>query len=139
LPAVALSLAFTTIVLFWDPHVRDLAAQTFRTELFEHGGFAIWNGSWYGVGRLNYSMLERRIADAIVGVEYDAGCWIGRVVATRQSTGLTEATTRLLFQLELVGLSRLGSNPLQLLKDNIPGYKLLREGSGVAPLSSAYD
>ena len=97
------------------------------------------NGSWYGVGRLNYSMLERRIADAIVGVEYDAGCWIGRVVATRQSTGLTEATTRLLFQLELVGLSRLGSNPLQLLKDNIPGYRLLREGRAAAPLSSAYD
>ena len=102
-------------------------------------GGAGCNGSWYGVGRLNYSMLERRIADAIVGVEYDAGCWIGRIVATRQSTGLTEATSRLLFQLELVGLSRLGSNPLQLLKDNIPGYKLLREGRAAAPLSSAYD
>jgi LPS-assembly protein len=43
------------------------------------------------------------------------------------STGRTEATTRLLLQLELVGLSRLGSNPLQILKDNIPGYQLLRE------------
>ncbi|WP_235580427.1 LPS-assembly protein LptD [Rhizobacter sp. Root404] len=96
-------------------------------------------GSWYGVGRVNYSTLERRLVDAVVGVEYDAGCWIGRVVATRQSTGLSEATTRLLFQLELVGLSRLGSNPLQVLKDNIPGYKLLREGRAVAPASSAYD
>ena len=96
-------------------------------------------GSWYGVGRINYSTLERRIVDAIAGVEYDAGCWIGRVVATRQSTGFSEATTRLLFQLELVGLSRLGSNPLQVLKDNIPGYKLLREGRAVAPASSAYD
>ena len=96
-------------------------------------------GSWYGVGRLNYSTLERRLVDAIVGVEYDAGCWIGRVVATRQSTGLSEATTRLLFQLELVGLSRLGSNPLQVLKDNIPGYKLLRDVRTVAPASSAYD
>ena len=96
-------------------------------------------GSWYGVGRVNYSTLERRLVDAIVGVEYDAGCWIGRVVATRQSTGLSEATTRLLFQLELVGLSRLGSNPLQVLKDNIPGYKLLRDGRAVAPASSAYD
>ena len=96
-------------------------------------------GSWYGVGRVNYSTRESRLVDAIVGVEYDAGCWIGRVVATRQSTGLSEATTRLLFQLELVGLSRLGSNPLQVLKDNIPGYKLLREGRGVAPASSAYD
>lgn len=96
-------------------------------------------GSWYGVGRINYSTLERRLVDAVVGVEYDAGCWIGRVVATRQSTGLSEATTRLLFQLELVGLSRLGSNPLQVLKDNIPGYKLLREDRTVAPVSSAYD
>ena len=32
-----------------------------------------------------------------------------------------------MLQLELVGLSRLGSNPLQALKDNIPGYRLLRE------------
>ena len=96
-------------------------------------------GTWYSVGRMNYSLKDRRATDAIVGAEYDAGCWIGRIVATRQSTGLSEATTRLLFQLELVGLSRLGSNPLQVLKDNIPGYKLLREGRAVAPASSAYD
>ncbi|HEY9238956.1 MAG TPA: LPS assembly protein LptD, partial [Burkholderiaceae bacterium] len=96
-------------------------------------------GSWYGVGRVNYSTLERRLVDAVVGVEYDAGCWIGRVVATRQSTGLSEATTRLLFQLELVGLSRLGSNPLQVLKDNIPGYKLLRDERAAAPASRSYD
>jgi LPS-assembly protein len=96
-------------------------------------------GSWYGVGRINYSTLDRRVTDAIVGVEYDAGCWIGRVVATRQSTGFSEATTRLLVQLELVGLSKLGSNPLQVLKDNIPGYRLLREGRALAPSTSTYD
>jgi LPS-assembly protein len=96
-------------------------------------------GSWYGVGRVNYSTLDRRVTDGIVGVEYDAGCWIGRIVATRQSTGLSEATTRLLLQLELVGLSKLGSNPLQVLKDNIPGYKLLREGNTVAQPPSTYD
>jgi LPS-assembly protein len=84
-------------------------------------------GTLYGVGRVNYSMRDSRFTDAIAGVEYDAGCWIGRFVAERLSTGRTEATTRLLFQLELVGLSRIGSNPLQVLKDNIPGYRLLRE------------
>jgi LPS-assembly protein len=26
-----------------------------------------------------------------------------------------------------VGLSRIGSNPLKVLKDNIPGYRLLRD------------
>jgi LPS-assembly protein len=84
-------------------------------------------GTLYAVGRVNYSMMDSRITDSLAGFEYDAGCWIGRVVAERVSTGQTEATTRLLLQLELVGLSRLGTNPLQVLKDNIPGYKLLRD------------
>jgi LPS-assembly protein len=101
------------------------------------GSGARCQGSWYAVGRINYSTLDRRITDGVAGIEYDAGCWIGRVVATRTSTGLSEATTRLLLQLELVGLSRLGTNPLQVLKDNIPGYRLLRDDRApVQPLST---
>ena len=96
-------------------------------------------GTWYGVGRINYSMRDARITDSIVGFEYDAGCWIGRIVGERLSTGRSEATTRLLLQLELVGLSRLGSNPLQVLKDNIPGYRLLRDGSSTPATPSFYD
>jgi LPS-assembly protein len=88
------------------------------------------SGTWYAVGRINYSMLESRVTDSVAGAEYDAGCWIARVVAERLSTGSSEATTRFMFQLELVGLSRLGSNPLQVLKDNIPGYRLLRDNRG---------
>ncbi len=91
-------------------------------------------GTLYGVGRINYSMKDSRITDSLAGLEYDAGCWIARVVAERVSTGRTEATTRLMLQLELVGLSRLGSNPLSVLKDNIPGYTLLREDSSDPPL-----
>jgi LPS-assembly protein len=91
------------------------------------GAAASCTGSWYSVGRVNYSMRDSRITDSLIGFEYDAGCWIGRVVAERLSTGRTEATTRLMLQLELVGLSRLGTNPLQRLKDNIPGYRMLRD------------
>lgn len=66
LPAVALSVAFTTLILAWDPHVRDLAAQTFRTELFERGGFGIWNGSWYGGHyTLTYSVLFPPLATLV--------------------------------------------------------------------------
>jgi LPS-assembly protein len=96
-------------------------------------------GTWYGVGRINYSMRDSRITDSIMGLEYDAGCWIGRIVAERLSTGRSEATTRLLLQLELVGLSRIGSNPLQVLKDNIPGYRLLRDTSSAPATPSFYD
>ena len=95
-------------------------------------------GSWYTVGRINYSTKDRRITDSILGLEYDGGCWVGRVVAERLSTGRSEATTRLAVQLELVGLSRLnlGSNPLQVLKDNISGYRLLRDDrTSPAPLN----
>ncbi|MBC7716757.1 MAG: LPS-assembly protein LptD [Pseudorhodobacter sp.] len=90
-------------------------------------GNASCRGTWYAVGRINYSTSESRLTDSVLGLEYDAGCWIGRVVAERLSTGRSEAVTRLLLQLELVGLSRLGSNPLQVLKDNIPGYRLLHD------------
>ncbi len=84
-------------------------------------------GTVYAVGRLNYSLKDSRATDSMAGIEVDTGCWIARVVAERLSTGRAEAATRLLLQLELVGLSRLGANPLQVLKDNIPGYRLLRE------------
>ncbi len=125
------------VELGWQWPLHGSSPNASRASRSSEGGGC--HGTWYGVGRVNYSTLERRLVDAIAGVEYDAGCWIGRIVATRQSTGPSEATTRLLFQLELVGLSRLGSNPLQVLKDNIPGYKLLREDRMVAPASSAYD
>jgi LPS-assembly protein len=88
------------------------------------------SGRWFAVGRVNYSLKDARVTDSLVGLEYDAGCWIGRIVAEHLSTGRTEATTRLLLQLELVGLSRIGSNPLKVLKDNIPGYQLLRDDRG---------
>jgi LPS-assembly protein len=88
-------------------------------------------GTWYSVGRLNYSLRDGRLANALLGIEYDAGCWIARVVAERVTTGSAQASTRVMLQLELVGLSRIGSNPLSTLKDNIPGYSLLRDNSSV--------
>jgi LPS-assembly protein len=85
------------------------------------------SGTLYGVGRVNYSVKDRRTTESLYGMEYDAGCWILRVVVQRESTAANESNLRRMLQLELVGLSRLGSNPLQVLKDNIPGYRLLRD------------
>lgn len=106
---------------------------------FDPGRAGGCGGRLFSVGRVNYSMRDSRITDSLLGLEYDAGCWIGRIVAERVSTGRTEATTRLMLQLELVGLSRLGSNPLKALKDNIPGYRLLREERGDTSGPSIYD
>jgi LPS-assembly protein len=84
-------------------------------------------GRWYSVGRLNYSLDERKLVDAIIGFEYDAGCWLGRAVWEQLQTSTSSATQRIMFQLEFVGFTRLGVNPLKTLKDNIPNYQYLRE------------
>ena len=82
---------------------------------------------WYGVGRVNYSFTDRRVIDLVAGFEYDAGCWIGRVVLERLQQSRTSANQRILFQLEFSGFSRLGSNPLQTLRTQVPRYQYLRE------------
>ena len=86
-------------------------------------------GRWYSVGRINFSLREGKLVDSIVGLEYDGGCWLGRVVLERLQTGATSSNRRIMFQLEFVGFSRLGANPLQTLKQNIPRYQFLRETS----------
>ena len=40
---------------------------------------------------------------------------------------INELEARILFQLEFTGFSRIGSNPLQTLRDNVPRYQYLRE------------
>jgi LPS-assembly protein len=112
-----------------SPAAQAVQAATQQAQARRYAGAGNCSGTLYGVGRLDYSLKDSRLSGAIVGLEYDAGCWIGRLVAERQSTGVNTSTTKLMLQLELIGLSRLGSNPLAVLKDNIPGYKLLRDSS----------
>ncbi|RZJ10890.1 MAG: LPS-assembly protein LptD [Rubrivivax sp.] len=82
-------------------------------------------GAWYSAGRVQYSLRDKRLTDSVAGFEYDAGCWVLRFGVERLSTGRAETNTRMMLQLELVGLSQLGSNALKVLKDNVPGYRRL--------------
>ena len=98
-------------------------------------------GRWYSVGRLNYSMKDRKLVDTVVGFEYDSCCWIGRVVLERLQSSVTSSNTRLLFQIEFVGFSRLslGSSPLDSFKQNVPRYQNLREQVSTPSRFSNYD
>ena len=49
------------------------------------------------------------------------------MVLEKLTSSTTSSTKRIMFQLEFVGLSRLGSNPLRTLRNNIPRYQYLRE------------
>lgn len=86
---------------------------------------------WYGVGRFNYSLMDSRIVESVAGLEYAADCWIARFVTQRFALTAGESTRTIFVQLELNGLSRLGSNPLEALKRNVPGYQ--RIGSATSP------
>jgi len=89
---------------------------------------------WFTVGRGNYSMLEKRFIETLTGLEYDAGCWVGRVAISRSQVSLTESpNSRLMFQLEFTDFSRVGINPLATLKNNIPRYQNLRENLRDSP------
>ena len=79
----------------------------------------------YVVGRVNYSIADRRLTEGVFGLEYDGCCYVIRAVAQRLATSTTTATNTFFLQLELNGLGRVGSNPLDVLKRNIPGYSLL--------------
>lgn len=101
-------------------------------------------GRWYSVGRLNYSVPDKKFVDMVLGIEYDGCCWIGRVVLERTQlgkvlAGSSSSNTRILFQLEFVGFSRIGANPLKTLKANIPRYQYLREQGTTPSRFTNYD
>jgi len=93
-------------------------------------------GTLYAVGRVDYSVDDRRATYAIGGFEYDAGCWIGRLMVERNSTGRNASSNHLVLQLELNGLSTLGTGSLRVLKDNVPGYQPLRNDPGASAAST---
>ena len=93
---------------------------------------------WVALGRINYSWLTKRIDPAtltvvdakpgiiegIAGFEYNADCWTTRFVVQRFVTAAGQSTSAFFVQLELSGLGRVGSDPFDILRRNIPGYRL---------------
>lgn len=95
--------------------------QQFLEQINVSGQWPLSRG-WYGVGRFNYSIRENTLIESLAGIEYDAGCWQARSVIQRVETATADANYGLFFQLELGGLASIGSNPLNLLRRDIPGY-----------------
>jgi hypothetical protein len=52
--------------LIFQPFSADLAAQVYRTDLFDHVGFALWNGQWFGGHHTpGYSVLFPPLASLV--------------------------------------------------------------------------
>ena len=92
------------------------------------------SGQWplsarlYGLARVSYSLVDKKVLEGLVGLEYKADCWVFRSGAQRFVTASQTATTAIFFQLELNGLSRLGfGNPLESFSKSVPGYNRLSQ------------
>ena len=75
------------------------------------------------LGRWNYSLVPpRKTLEAVAGIEYNGDCWVLRVVGQRLTTTTQQTSTAVFVQLELNGLARVGTSPLELLRRSVPGY-----------------
>jgi LPS-assembly protein len=90
-------------------------------------GRGLGEGRWYSVARMNYNLVDKRAVESVIGFEYDAGCWLSRTVIERLQIADGLARQRILFQLEFVGLSRVGTNAMGSLRTNVPRYQPLRQ------------
>jgi LPS-assembly protein len=129
------------IDLGWQWPLRDLAwgAEEAPAGPALAPGQGLGTDRWYSVGRMNFSLKDRKMVDTLLGFEYDAGCWLGRVVYERLQSTTSTSRSRILFQLEFVGLARVGSSPLKTLRDNIPRYQYLREDLAPTSRFTSYD
>ncbi|MDP2419133.1 MAG: LPS assembly protein LptD, partial [Hydrogenophaga sp.] len=76
----------------WQWPLNDLWSTPVRDGV---PGRALGAGQWYSVGRINFSVPDRKIVDLVAGFEYDAGCWLGRVVVERLQRSSASANQRI--------------------------------------------
>lgn len=140
-------LARTTVTTRWQParlstvavSVRQQRQATSRLAQEQVDVAFQWplSRQWYGVGRVDYSFQDNRIVEMLAGLEYKSDCcWALRVVGQRYAVAKDEATTALFLQLELTGLSRIGSSPFETLRRGIPGYQTINPS---APAGSVFE
>ncbi len=82
---------------------------------------------WFLVGQHNYSYTNHRVVESIAGLEYNADCWVLRLVAQHEATSYDNSNTSFYVQLELKGFARLGNDPVKEIQEKVTGYDALTE------------
>jgi LPS-assembly protein len=141
--AVIPRLSVLTRYLPRDGHIFNFAVRYQKEEPGQFDALGQIDSSWQwpvtskmaALGRVNYTFLGKKnvggsvvdargLVESVFGFEYKECCWLARVVMQRFTTAQNKQTTALFFQLELNGLGRIGSDPFEVLRRNIPGYRL---------------
>jgi LPS-assembly protein len=133
-----------SVTASYRPEVRKLLNVSYKktinpsdllttTNQYEVSGQWPLARQWYGIARYNYDFISNEVLNRVTGVEYDADCWVVRVVQRRFKNTSTLATSEIYMQLDFKGFSSFGSNPINLIRFNIPGYEPV--SSNPAPIS----
>jgi len=77
---------------------------------------------WQGFAAINYSLKDDKLLAGLLGLEYNACCWSLRFVTSHFTTATQRTSTNIFVQLELNDLMRIGTNPVRVLQQTIPGY-----------------
>lgn len=126
---------YSNVAFQWRPESRKLLNVGYRyrrptsvTDNTAIDQFEV-SGQWpitqrvYGIGRVAYDQSAKQLVDGLAGFEYTADCWVGRFVYQRFRNTSNGYTGRVFLQVEFRGLSKIGSNPLDMLRLNVPGYE----------------
>ena len=116
-------------------YVRELlTAETATTQIKQIDISGQWpiTSNIYALARYNYSLFDHKLVEGLLGVEYNEGCWTLRLVGQQLATTTQNRTNAVFVQLELNGLSRIGTNPLDALRRNIPGYSKTNDAPSTA-------
>lgn len=96
-------------------------------------------GRWMARARSLYSSRDRQNIERYVGLEYKACCWAMRVHAARRlaqtsaTASGTEQTRTIMLEIELTGLSKLGSSPESPLRQGLFSFPAAHVGAPPAP------
>ncbi len=124
-----------------DDRILNFGARYQRGELGQIDTSFQWplNRRWTLMGRFNYSWLDQQInevgeleptrpgvIEALIGAQYSSDCWATRLAVQRFVTAENQRTTAFFLQFEFSGLGRIGTDPLTILRRNIPGFRVPR-------------
>jgi LPS-assembly protein len=74
------------------------------------------------LGRWGYDALTTKTLNTLMGLEWTRDCWTFRSVYSQMLNTSQITTTSILFQIEFRGFASAGSNPVDIMKLNVPGY-----------------
>lgn len=102
------------------------------------GQWPLFSKRWLISGRANYDFTRDQWLNALGGLEYNGGCWAVRGMFGTYLANSIDYTTTFFFDFELKGLSGIGMDPTEYLKQAIPGYIPVTSARGFAPLTQLH-